>query len=217
MNNRNKLLTYVLSSVLSIGLIGSAAVSTFAITVYKDIHIVEDYEKLDAKTQEKVDDIFTNLKSELAKLGVTPHNGKDEIFANLDEEAKEKAHEIMHKMKDGTLSHEEAAAELAKLGVELPKHPDKYENLDKKTKAKVHEIMQQVKKGALTKEEADKKLTKLGVELPKHQGKGEKFANLDDTTKAQVKILIEEAKADLDELGVEVSDKYLKHFEYLTK
>ena len=168
MNYRNKLFTYALTGVLSIGLIGSAAVSTFAITVHQDMHIVEDYEKLDADTQQKVDKIEATLRSELAKLGVKPHEHKhkDSMFANLDEESKAKAYEIMHKWKDGTLSQEEAKEQLAKLGVELPQHHEKFENLDEKTKAQVYVIMEQVKKGTLTKEEADKKLAELGVELP---------------------------------------------------
>ena len=217
MNYRNKLFTYALTAVLSIGLIGNAAVSTFAITVHQDMHFVEDYEKLDADTQQKVDKIETTLKSELAKLGIAPHKHKDSMFANLDEESKAKAYEIMHKWKDGTLSHEEAKVQLAKLGVELPKHHEKFEKLDEKTKAQVYVIMEQVKKGTLTKEEADKKLAKLGVELPKHHDKGGKSRDLDEETKEQVKELIEEAKEDLEELGVELSDKHLKHLENLTK
>lgn len=219
MNYRNKLFTYALASVISIGLIGSTAVSTFAITVHQDMHIVEDYEKLDADTQQKVDAIEATLKSELAKLGVTPHKHKhkDSMFANLDEESKAKAYEIMHKWKDGTLSHEEAKAQLAKLGVELPQHHEKFENLDEKTKAQIYVIMDQVKKGTMTQEEADKKFNELGVEVPQHHGNKDKFKTLDNETKEQVKELIEETKEELEELGVELSDKHLKHLEKLTK
>lgn len=48
-----------------------------------------------------------------------------------------KAEGIMAKMKDGTITREEADAQLAELDIELPqrvKHGDMFENLDEETK-----------------------------------------------------------------------------------
>ncbi|MFJ7731669.1 hypothetical protein ACIQXF_07210, partial [Lysinibacillus sp. NPDC097231] len=81
---------------------------------------------------------------------------------------------------------------------------DKFANLDDATKTKVQEIMKQQKDGSLTQEEANTQLKELGVSLPSHTEKGDKFANLDDETKKEVTKLIEQAKIQLEELGVDL-------------
>lgn len=46
--------------------------------------------------------------------------GRDDMFADLDEATKEKAQSIMEQQRNGTITQEEAQAQLAELGVELP-------------------------------------------------------------------------------------------------
>ncbi len=42
------------------------------------------------------------------------------MFADLDDETREKAEAIMQKQREGTITREEAQAQLAELGIELP-------------------------------------------------------------------------------------------------
>ena len=61
------------------------------------------------------------------------------MFANLDEQAKEKAKVNFRAKKSGKLTHEQAKEELTKLGVKLPekeKHEDMFAGLDEATKQK---------------------------------------------------------------------------------
>ncbi|MGE7090301.1 hypothetical protein ACQKII_02330, partial [Lysinibacillus sp. NPDC048646] len=118
--------------------------------------------------------------------------------------------EIMKQVKDGSLTQEEANTQLKELGVTLPDHTfigkgDKFANLDDETNTQVQEIMKQVKDGSLTQEEANTQLKELGVTVPDHTfiEKGDKFANLDDETKKEVTELIEKAKVQMEELGVD--------------
>jgi len=46
------------------------------------------------------------------------------MFSNLDEETRAKAEEIMSAMREGTITREEAVAQLAELGVEMPSMPE---------------------------------------------------------------------------------------------
>jgi len=67
-----------------------------------------------------------------------------DIFTNLDEEIKAKVEEIMKQRKEGTITSEEADAQLAELGVELPKKEkltDILENLDETTKTKAQSLV----------------------------------------------------------------------------
>ncbi|MGE7997525.1 hypothetical protein ACQKOF_02355 [Lysinibacillus sp. NPDC093190] len=112
----------------------------------------------------------------------------------------------MKQVKEGSLTQEEAKKQLKDLGVSLPTHnekDDKFANLDDETKTQVEEIMKQLKDGSLTQEEANTRLKELGVSLPTRNGKGGRFANLDDETKKEATKLIENAKIQIEELGVD--------------
>ena len=90
-------------------------------------------------------------------------------FAGLDEETKGQVQTIMEQQKDGTITAEEAQAQLAELGVGLPERGikmDKFAGLDEETKEQVQTIMEQQKDGTITDEEAQAQLAELGVELP---------------------------------------------------
>jgi uncharacterized caspase-like protein len=86
---------------------------------------------LDAATKAKLEEIAGELKSkkltseealEIRKqrINLPKQEKKTEKFTNIDEETKAKAKEIWEKVIDGTLSKDEAIAELEKLGVPLP-------------------------------------------------------------------------------------------------
>jgi hypothetical protein len=97
----------------------------------------------------------------------------EDMFANLDEETKAKAQEILSQMNDGTITREDAEAQLAELGVELPQgrdgggfNTDMFADLDDETKAKAQEIMSQMDGGTITREDAEAQLAELGVTLP---------------------------------------------------
>jgi ribonuclease BN (tRNA processing enzyme) len=183
----------------------------------------ERFANLDDETKAKAEAIIEKekagtitheeAKAELQELGVTfpEHGGKGkkaDIFANLDDETKTKVEVIIEKEKAGTITHEEAKAELQELGVTLPERGekgDRFANLDDETKAKAEAIVEKEKAGTITHEEAKAQLQELGVTLPEHEGKGKKadiFANLDDETKAKAQELMDNAKAELEELGV---------------
>ncbi|HWI48850.1 MAG TPA: hypothetical protein VNU45_11575 [Rummeliibacillus sp.] len=208
MKRRNKLLTFSLTCALSLGIMSNTAAPTFAATVDQNKTATEQQPKLNPKTQQKVNEILNKLDSDLAKLGapVPKHHAKCAMFENLDDNTKAKVKEIMKKVKDGSITKEEADKQLKALGVSFPKHPngDMFGKLDDNTKAKVKEIMHKVKAGSLTKEEADKQLKALGVSFPKHHGK---FKHLDDETKAKAKTLIEDAKAQVSNLGADFPSK----------
>jgi ribonuclease BN (tRNA processing enzyme) len=207
---KKKLSGYVMVGALSVGIIGGVGTSAFATTSLETDTVKQTVGSLDATTQEKVQTIKEELKAQLAKLGVTlPERGeKGERFANLDDETKAKAEAIIEKEKAGTITHEEAKAELQELGVTLPERGekgDRFANLDDETKAKAEAIVEKEKAGTITHEEAKAQLQELGVTLPEHEGKGKKadiFANLDDETKAKAQELMDNAKAELEELGV---------------
>jgi hypothetical protein len=57
--------------------------------------------------------------------GQAPMDGgnRGDMFSNLDEETKAKAQEIMEKQRAGTITREEAQAQLAELGVEFGGRP----------------------------------------------------------------------------------------------
>ena len=211
MKRKNKFFIHLFTAVLSLAIISNTTVSTFAATAHKDIKSSEEYKKLDAKTQKKVDDILSQLHDDLSELGISfKHKGKHDKFAKLDEETKTKAKKIMEQVMEGKISKEEADKQLKALGVELPKHHDMgdiFANLDEQTKAKAIKIIQNVKSGKITREEAQKQLKALGVEMPMHHGK-EKFEKLDEETKTKAKELVEKAQKQLDEIGVKLPAKY---------
>jgi hypothetical protein len=171
--NKKKLFGYVLTGVLSTGIIGGLGTSVFAATTSttsttttasKSAVETKATAQLDAATQAKVQKIKDDLKTQLATLGVTlpergDKGGKDKFLANLDEATKSKAQAILDKEKAGTITHEEAKTQLEALGVTLPTRGDKGEKADI-------------------------------------------LANLDDATKAKAQELIDNAKTELEKLGV---------------
>jgi hypothetical protein len=199
----------VLTGALSVGMIGG--VGTYALAATPDTNEVKQtVQALDAATQEKVQKIKEELKTQLAELGVTlpERANKGDRFANLDEETKAKAEAIMEQKKAGTITQEEAKTQLEALGVTLPERAnkgDRFANLDEETKAKAEAIVEQKKAGTITQEEAKTQLEALGVTAPKHGHKGNKqdiLANLDEETKAKAQELLDNAKSELEELGV---------------
>ncbi|WP_078414958.1 hypothetical protein [Priestia abyssalis] len=236
--NKKKLFGYVMTGALSIGIIGGAGLPAFAATDTTNSAATSEQpvkgrweQSLDDATKQKVQAIMDQAKAQLADLGVEfPTKGdkgsRGDLFANLDDAAKEKAQAIMEKVKDGSLTHEEAQTQLADLGIELPAKGDKgsradiFANLDDATKEKAQAIMEKVKDGSLTREEAQTQLADLGVELPAKGNKGSRedmFANLDDATKEKAQAIMEkvkdgsltreEAQAQLADLGVELPAK----------
>ena len=132
---------------------------------------------LDDATKEKAQAIMEKVKdgsltheeaqTQLANLGVElPAKGdkgpRGDMFANLDDATKEKAQAIVEKMKDGSLTHEEAHTQLADLGIELPAKGDKgpredlFAGLDDATKEKAQAIM----------DDMNAQLAELGVNFP---------------------------------------------------
>jgi hypothetical protein len=147
--NKKKVMGYVLTGVLSVGIIGGVGTSAFAAT--SDTNAVKQtVQSLDSATQEKVQKIKDELKTQMAKLGVTlPERGNR--FANLDEATKTKAEAIVKKEKAGTITHEEAKSQLEALGVTLTERghkgskQDLLDNLDDETKAKAQDLIDNAK------------------------------------------------------------------------
>ncbi|UFJ40859.1 hypothetical protein LOK74_23195 [Brevibacillus humidisoli] len=138
----------------------------------------------------------------------------EQLHPKLDEATKQKLDEIRQQLKDGSITQEEAEAQLAELGIEHPRflkimnRPE----LDEATKQKLDEIRQQLKDGSITQEEAEAQLAELGIEHPRFL----KIMNrpeLDEATKQKLdeirqqlkdgSITQEEAEAQLAELGIE--------------
>ncbi len=129
--------------------------------------------KLDAQTQQKVKDIFKQVKAgtltkeaaqkQLDALGVKLPMKEDRGFhgalAKLDAQTQQKVKDIFKQVKAGTLTKEAAQKQLDALGVKLPMREDKgphgaLAKLDAQTQQKVKDIFKQVKAGTLTKEAA---------------------------------------------------------------
>ena len=107
--------------------------------------------------------------------GGTPGGNRGDMFADLDDETKEKAESIMEQQQNGTITQEQAQAQLAELGVELPtggpggtggNRGDMFGDLDDETREIVQSIMEQQRNGTISQEEAQAQLNELGVELP---------------------------------------------------
>lgn len=146
---KKKLFGYVMTGVLSAGVIGGIGTQAFAETPSETNIVKQSVETLDAATREKVQKIKDELKTQLAQLGVTlPERGeKGDRFANLDDETKAKAEAIMEKVKAGSITHDEAKAQLEDLGVTVPNrgHKDMLSNLDDETKAKAQDLLDNAK------------------------------------------------------------------------
>lgn len=209
-NSMKKLLVITFTTLFIFGLMSSTVVPTYANKEHHKFH--EHYDKLDAKSKEKVDTILSSLKEDLEKLGIDIKDPKHEQFEKLDEKAKEQVKEIIEDLEEGDITKEEADKKLAEFGVNSTKegHCKIFENLDEATKSKAKEIFKQMKDGKITKDEADKKFQELGIEMPKHPMQ-ESYEKLDKKTKAKVKARVEKAKAEFVKLKV----PFPKKFEYL--
>ena len=208
LKKQNKLWLYFLAGVLSLGVFGTTLSPASA---HGDMHkFHEEYDQLDDETKAKVDEVLTSLKGDLKGMGIEiPQNKFHEQMENLDEETKAKVKEIFNQLKEDKISKEDADKKLAELGVDPPEHKECkiFENLDDATKEKAKAIYKDKKEGKITKEEAHKKLAKLGIEMPKHP-MHESFDKLDNATKIKVKERVEQAKADLEQLGVSLPKKF---------
>ncbi|WP_050180037.1 hypothetical protein [Domibacillus robiginosus] len=185
-------------------------------------HLAQDVERanLDESTQAKADKILVQVEDgaithdeaeeQLTALGITinERGGRGDFLSSLDDETKAKAEAILEKKKNGTLTEAEAETQLKALGVKLPERPDRFANLDEETKAKAEAIMEKLKSGDVTREQAAEQLEALGVDLPERgghggKGRGDMLQGLDDETKAKAESLIEDAKTQLEDLGVD--------------
>ena len=146
-----KILSYLLTALLAIGIFSSLPLTTFAMGHH---HFIEGYEELDDETKVKVDDILKTLKTDLEEIGVEVHHKHHEMFKNLDDETKEKVKGIFKQVKEGTLSKDEAEVQLKELGVSKPEH--KKQELDEETKKKAKELI----------EKAAADFEELGVDFP---------------------------------------------------
>lgn len=141
---------------------------------------IDDYTGIRAEKSEQAKDIIRNLKEQLSNLGVSFEHSN--WFAELDNETKKRAFEIIKNAKEGTISHEDAKDQLKELGVQLPKKKNHiFEGIDEETKEKAKDIFKQIRDGKLTKEEAKTKLEELGITMPKND-KGDYIENLDEET-----------------------------------
>lgn len=158
MKKHNKLKTYLLTGVLTLGVIGGASVPTQAATNADEAASegpqglkVKWNQNLDAATKEKIQSIMEDARAKLAELGVTlpAKIVKGNPFANLDDATKEKVQAIMDQVKDGSLTREDAQKQLADLGIDLPAPGEfrdaGFQNLDDATKEKVKDILDEVK------------------------------------------------------------------------
>ena len=133
------------------------------VTLPEKFEKVDQFANLDDATKEKAQAIMDNVKdgsltredaqTQLAELGVDLPIGRGgmhgSLFANLDDATKEKVQAIMEKVKDGSLTREDAQKQLSELGVEAPvrgsKHVDLFANLDDATKEKAQDILDEAK------------------------------------------------------------------------
>ncbi|MCM3317618.1 hypothetical protein M3603_13380 [Rummeliibacillus stabekisii] len=210
--NKKKLVGYVMSGALSVGVLSGIGSNVYAKTM-------SNSSDSSNTTQEQIQKIKAELKSKLAKLGVSLPEPtlKNSMLANLDDATKKKAQAILDKEKDGSLSHEEAQKQLKALGVNFPEHPGKgkfeapLDNLDAATKKKAQAILDKEKNGSLSHEEAQKQLKALGVNFPEHPGKGKFKApldNLDAATKKKAQAILDKEKD--GSLSHEEAQKQLK-------
>ncbi|NOJ69371.1 hypothetical protein [Paenibacillus alvei] len=142
---------------------------------------------------------------------------KVKATSNLDETSKEKVKAIFEQMQKGTITKEQAKAQLQELGVDVEfgvkgDHDGiKFKlgkvnavNLDDATKEKVKAILEQAQAGSLTKEQVKAQLQELGIDMDVDFGKAAhgvmvkldsaKFDNLDEAAKEKVKAILEQMR-----------------------
>ena len=111
-----------IAGALSFGIIGGVGVPAFAAT---NTPVADQPTKRRKrfrrryKTKSKT--IMDDTKKQLEELGVKlPEKENKDMFAGLDDQAKEKAKSILEQEKSGKLTREQAQEELTKLGVKFP-------------------------------------------------------------------------------------------------
>ncbi|EJV64738.1 hypothetical protein IEM_02508 [Bacillus cereus BAG6O-2] len=165
---KKKTFGYVaIAGALSFGIIGGACIPAFAATntpAAEQVTKGAAKKNLDEATKQKVKTIMDDTKKQLEELGVKfPEKGKrKEMFAGLDDQAKEKAKSILEQEKSGALTREQMKEKLKELGVNLPekeKHEDIFTGLDDQAKEKAKAILKNEKK----------QLAELNVDLPNHK------------------------------------------------
>ncbi|MEH7151194.1 hypothetical protein V7095_12325, partial [Bacillus thuringiensis] len=113
-----------IAGALSFGIIGGVGIPAFAATNTPAVDQPAKTAKkdLDDATKQKLKTIMDDTKKQLEELGVKlPEKEKrKDMFAGLDEQAKEKAKSILEQEKSGKLTREQAKEELTKLGVKMP-------------------------------------------------------------------------------------------------
>lgn len=140
---------------------------------------------------------------------------KVKATSNLDETSKEKVKATFEQMQKGTLTKEQAKAQLQELGVDVEfgikgDHDGiKFKlgkvnsaNLDDATKEKVKAILEQAQAGSLTKEQVKAQLQELGIDMDVDFSKAThgvmvsaaKLDNLDEAAKEKVKAILEQMR-----------------------
>ncbi|MGG0811475.1 hypothetical protein ABE142_02225 [Paenibacillus alvei] len=140
---------------------------------------------------------------------------KVKATSNLDETSKEKVKAIFEQMQKGTITKEQAKAQLQELGVDVEfgikgDHDGiKFKlgkvnsvNLDDATKEKVKAILEQAQAGSLTKEQVKAQLQELGIDMDVDFSKAThgvmvsaaKLDNLDEAAKEKVKAILEQMR-----------------------
>lgn len=145
MKKKNKVISFVAAGALSFSLVGGKSVDVFATPNTPNVPNEESRENLDPETKQKADEIMNNLSERLAELGVTFPEVKEiyELYEGIDEDKKEKAKEILEKVKSGEITSEEAKEQLKELGVTLPEKSES--DLDEQTKEEVESLIEDAK------------------------------------------------------------------------
>jgi hypothetical protein len=194
MNNK-KLISCVLTGVLSFGIVGGLGASTFANTALENKKAKQPADYVtNALSQENIQ----KIRDELKALGPTAPDqvDKEEYLSRLDAATKEKLEAIAEKLKTQKLTSEEAL-ELRKQRINLPKQEkanDNFTNIDAETRAKAKEILDKVMVGTMTKDEAISELGKLGVPLPNLEELRSMLDHSDAETRAKVEAINKKVK-----------------------
>ncbi|QED46856.1 hypothetical protein [Cytobacillus dafuensis] len=206
--NKKKLIGYVMTGVLSVGIVGGLGASAFATSTQENDKVKQSTNSLtDTETQERIQ----KIKDELKALGITLPGqvDKDEYLANLDAATKKKLEAIAGKIKTNKLTSEEAL-EIRKQRINLPKQEkraEKFANIDAETRAKAKEVLEKVMAGTMTKDEAKAELEKLGVPLPNLGEIRKPLAHLDSDTKAKAEAInkkLKEGTMTKEEAAIEI-------------
>lgn len=208
--NTAKLMGYLMTGVLSAGVIGGFGISgtAAAAEAVSGASVTSSATTVSSTSTATTSSTGSTASTSVNKQRPAKHSNRPESTLDAATQAKVKA------IKD------ELRTELSKLGVTLPEHDgkgkgskeDRFANLDEETKAKAEAILKNAKSGAITREEAKSQLEQLGITIPERAKQGEKvdfLANLDAETKAKAQQLLDQAQTELESLGVK-SFKHMK-------